>query len=181
MAEIDKDLQAAEDTGEASEPRLYELGYHIVPTVAEESLGEEVTAMRDIVESNGGVIMKDAMPQYMQLAYEIAKEWAGARKRFKTAYFGWMQFTASPDSAEKIKKAVRAYKTVLRFLLIRAEEYEPVTSGRVSSLTQKGVAEPSSTNNTGGKPDKADARNSNVSEEELDKTIDELVNKEPSL
>ena len=40
-----------------NDPKIYEVGFHIVPIVAEDDLGARVTKIRDVIESNGGHII----------------------------------------------------------------------------------------------------------------------------
>ena len=77
---------------ESQEPKLYELGYHIIPTVAEDVLGDEVDKLREIVESNQGAIVSSEAPQVRDLAYPITKVIANKHTKFDSSYFGWMTF-----------------------------------------------------------------------------------------
>ena len=39
---------------DVAEPRIYEIGYHIIPTVKEEDVEKIVSGIRGIIESAGG-------------------------------------------------------------------------------------------------------------------------------
>ena len=50
-----------------------EVGYHIISSVAMDHLGERVTAIRDVIEAVGGLMIADEYPKQMELAYPILK------------------------------------------------------------------------------------------------------------
>ena len=102
----------------------YELAYHVLPTVAE----GEVTTVRDriaaAITAASGVIQVEETPERIDLAYEIIKPIEGKNRRFTSAYFGWIRFTASADVVSAITDAVTTDKAVLRHLLIRLTKAE---------------------------------------------------------
>ena len=102
----------------------YELAYHVLPTVAE----GEVSTVRDrlaaAIEDAGGTVGIEEMPERVELAYEIIKHLEGKNRRFTSAYFGWVRFTATPEAIAAITEAVTNDKAVLRHLLIRLSKAE---------------------------------------------------------
>jgi ribosomal protein S6 len=54
-------------------PQVYEVGFHLIPTVAEEDLGALVTGVRDSIETAGGRMISDEYPKLMELAYPMVK------------------------------------------------------------------------------------------------------------
>ena len=149
--------------------RLYELGYHLVPTVPPETIGEEVSKIKDILELNGGVVVSHEMPKMTELAYEIPKMVANKRTYYATAHFGWMRFQASPDKVHALQDALKKDPAVLRFIVFKTVEEKAgrppkkmkfFGAPKEGAETKEEIAKPS------GKQ---------LSEAELEKTIEELV------
>jgi ribosomal protein S6 len=99
--------------------QVYELGYHIVSTVAEENLPKEVETLKAIVLKDGGSLVSEGEPKLINLAYSMTKSVADTKKKFNTAYFGWLKFETKSELMPMIKKAVDANPNVLRYLLIK--------------------------------------------------------------
>ena len=66
--------------------QVYELGYHIVSTVAEENLSKEAEALKAIVLKDGGSLVSLGEPKLINLAYSMTKSVADTKKKFNTAY-----------------------------------------------------------------------------------------------
>ncbi|MDP3726613.1 MAG: 30S ribosomal protein S6 [bacterium] len=169
MAEIDIELEANQD--EKREPRLYELGYHLLSILPEESVPEEVGKIKDLIEKLGGIIVTDHMPQTMSLAYPIPKIVSEKRKYFDTALFGWIKFKIEPFSALELQKNLRDNKNILRFIIIKTVEEKAPSPKKMTFLKPKEATRP--------KPatEKKKKSETLLSEEELEKTIEELVTK----
>ncbi len=73
MAKTKKSVE--ENDGEEKEIRLsvYEVGYLMLPTIAEENLGGEVTLFKDMFIENGAVFISDEYPKLIELAYEMTR------------------------------------------------------------------------------------------------------------
>lgn len=168
MAELDTELDANEE--EKRESRLYELGYHLLPILSEETVPEESGKIKDLVEKNGGVIASDHMPQQMSLAYPIPKIVAEKRKYFDTALFGWIKFRAVPMSVLELHKKLKDNKNILRFILIKTAEERAVSPKKMTFLKpQEATVRPKTMIEKKKKTEKI------LSEEELEKTIEELI------
>ena len=152
----------------APEPRLYEVGYHILPTVAEEDIPGQTTVLRNAIESRGGNVVADGMPVMMTLAYPLARVIANKRKIYSTAYFGWMKFEMTPDQAESLKKDLDANENILRFLLITTVIEKPQAAEKMAFM-EEGESKTESKDDADAQPGDA------LKAAELDKTIDDLV------
>lgn len=171
--ETDEKQDVLESDAEGADVLVYELGYHILPTVAEEALAEEVDALKALIVQSGGVFIAEEAPQRINLAYKMEKGERGKNTYFDSAYFGWMKFELSPEKTLELKDALENRPNVLRFLLIktvredtrvgwRAELFEERESGvTIAKAPVVGRAP------AGERPV--------ISEEELDKSIEELV------
>lgn len=166
---------------ETQEPRLYELGYHVIPTVAEEAVAEEVVRVRDVVESHTGTITTDEMPAMRELAYPITKVFANKRKQFESAYFGWMGFMATPKGVIAIKESLDANESILRFIIVKTTQTKeaPDSSKKMAFIkkedevkTEKAQKEKVAPK-TKISPVKEEKKE--ISEAELDKTIEDLI------
>src|SRR3990167_4425026 len=75
---LDADLDVAIPVDEApAEPRIYELGYHIIPTVKEEDVEKIVGSIRSVIEKAGGSFIAEGAPSLTKLSYAmnaLAKE-----------------------------------------------------------------------------------------------------------
>jgi len=147
-------------------PQVYEVGYLILPIVSEADLGAEVTAVRDAIESSGANIIADEYPKHTDLAYTMVKTASNKRAKYASAYFGWMKFTAEPKGAAEINSALKKNDNVLRYILIKTVRESTLVPKKVfREMRGEGRQEPEA--RTEEKPP--------MSEEELDKTIEELV------
>jgi ribosomal protein S6 len=163
-----KETEAPEETAELIR---YELGYHLVPLISEEALPTEVGRIRETIEQAGGSTTADQFPVARPLSYEISRQIGGKRESFTQSYFGWMQFELPASAIEGVKLSLDTNDRIIRLLIVRAKREVPLTS-RIVSIVQPTeevlggdgelvavAAEPVST----------------LSDEEIDKTIEEMV------
>lgn len=107
-------------TEDRKENQVYELGYLILPSIAEENLSNVVDTIKGIIKKNGGEEIASENPIKFDLAYTMSKV-IGARKYVvDDAYIGWVKFEALPSATLKINEAVKGLDEVLRFLLVKA-------------------------------------------------------------
>jgi len=144
--------------------RVYEVGYLVVPTVTEEELPREVTALKDVLEAERVAIIAEEFPRHRPLAYPIQKRTGGGYQTYVHAYFGWVKFEASAESAKRIEQTFKQNAKVLRFLLIKTVREQTMTQGRPR------VARPERKEAPKDAPASAP-----VSETELDKSIEKLI------
>jgi len=115
------DTEATEDTAEVVH---YELAFHVLPTVAEGEVTDVFTALKEVVTSAGGTLVAEEAPQRFELAYPIVRRTEGKNRLYKSAYFGWVQFTLTTSEVAGVLAAVEARPNILRALVIKltAEE-----------------------------------------------------------
>ena len=106
------------------ETKLYEIGYLLLPMIAEEALLAEVANVRGILEKHGAAIESAELPKTRPLAYSVAKKIANKRAEFTQAYFGTMVFKVAQEAAPLIKTDLDKYENILRFLLVETFPYE---------------------------------------------------------
>ncbi len=154
---------------------VYEIGYLIASSVAEEHLPAEVEKIKKIITDAGASVIADELPHRMHLAYTISRKTvAGSYEKYDEAYFGWVKFELTSDKIESVKNAVTLVPSVLRMLLtstVRENTYlGKQASDIAANLTlRRGPVDGVLANSI----DKKDAAPATI--EEMDKSIDEMV------
>lgn len=159
--DIDKDLEA-----EGTEPKIYEAGFHVAPTVSEEDIEPIVNTIRDLIESNKGMIVSEGSPSLTNIAYSMDHIVANKKSIFNSAYFGWVKFQIEPESISVIKEGLENNENIFRFLIIKTVR-EDTMAKKPAFRAKKPV---SSVKTEVKKEVKKE-----ISEEEVDKVIEELV------
>lgn len=104
--------------GEKDTVGVYEIGYHVVPTVGEDGAEAEHASLTAIVEKSGAEIIGARSPLAVELAYPIEKKIDGANQSFDTAFFGWIAFEAPGAASAALRDTLKANGTILRFLIV---------------------------------------------------------------
>jgi len=166
MAKTKKD-SIEEVVSEEKEVRLsvYEVGYLMLPTIAEESLGGEVTLFKDMFTENGAVFISDEYPKLIELAYEMSRSIENKKQKFSYGYFGWVKFECTTDQIKAIKNILDKNEKLIRFLMIKTVR-ENTMSVKRSYSKQDGAKRRPVTKTKDAEP---------INEEVIDKEIDALV------
>jgi ribosomal protein S6 len=167
MAKIKKSVDVEENLFEEKEIRtsVYEVGYLMVPTIAEESLGGEVTLFKDMFTENGAIFISDEYPKLIELAYEMSRSINNKKQKFSYGYFGWVKFECSTSSAKNIKAILDKDEKLVRFLMIKTVR-ENTMSVKRSYGKQDGAKR---------RPVQKTEEAEVINEETIDKEIDALV------
>jgi len=99
--------------------RVYELGFHVLPTVGESGSHDVMNELADMVKGSGAEVLTSETPEFIELAYPMLKIIDNKRSFFETAYFGWVKFALTADKVAEIEKEVKSRKDILRFILIK--------------------------------------------------------------
>ena len=149
---------------------VYEVGYLLVPTIAEENVGGEVTDLKDMISANGANFIADEYPKMMELAYEMSRAIANKKQKFSTGYFGWVKFETSSSDIELIKAKLDKNEKIIRFLVLKTVRESTLAPKRAYNgkgdapkrrISHKAIEE--------GAPVEV------INEETIDKEIDALV------
>lgn len=153
---------------------IYEIGFHILPTVPEEKLGDAVQALRKVIDEGKGEIIAEGYPQRIDLAYPMQKYIDTKKVSFDRAYFGWIKFEGDGSLAQAIEEAARGSESVLRSLVVKTVRENTVMEApdEREEAEEKEDAKPEATKKA---EPKEESKKEEVSEEEIDKSIDELV------
>ena len=109
---------------EASEVARYELAFHVLPTVAEGEVPAVFENFKAALTKAGVEIIDEEAPARFDLAYEIVQYLEGRNRKFTSAYFGWVRFTAQPEQIDAVSEVVEGTKELLRHLLIKLTKVE---------------------------------------------------------
>lgn len=150
-----------------SDKQVYELGYLLVPTIAEEDVPISYGNLKELVSSFGGEIISDEMPRMISLAYSMQKITSNVRNKFNTAYFGWTKFIMDSQKVLELKKHFDLDPNFIRLLLLKTVKENTIAAKRfVRREIYKRPAIRKNTENEIAVP---------INKEEIDKEIDALV------
>ena len=123
------------------EPRVYEVGYLLVPSLREEDLDSEINAMNQLIEQLGGSHIAGDQPQLIDLAYDMVRVIDNKNYKFSQGYFGWIKFTLAPSALAEVKAALEKNTNIIRFLLISTVRENTVFSKKLSYKSTRRIAE----------------------------------------
>lgn len=114
--DLDAEMRADEMPGDVgSEPRVYELGFHLDPELPIEEVKKAYQAIRELVMHNGTLVAEGG-PEKIHLAYTISRQETAGRRDFNSAYFSWIVYEAPAMSHAEIVTAANADKRIIRFI-----------------------------------------------------------------
>lgn len=148
-----------------SRVKVYEVGYLLLPTIPEEHLGGEVDSIKSLIEKHEGAFITEDFPKLRPLAYTMKKANAGQNMKFDKAYFGWVKFEMNPGAIPVITRELEKNPNILRSMVIN-------TVRENTMYTQKAIFRPTTEAQGENKDEEPKEK---MSEEEIDKTIENLV------
>ena len=99
--------------------RVYEAGYHILPTIAEGDVDKVVAQIRSEIEKLGGSFIAEGAPSLMKLSFPMDKREGERHIAYDRGYFGWLKFEASTDSANKLMEVLKSNPSILRSIVYK--------------------------------------------------------------
>jgi ribosomal protein S6 len=99
---------------------VYEIGYLLLPSIAEEGLSAVVDKIKAVIAKEGGKEIASEDPFKQDLAYTMTKTVGASRYVVNDAYIGWIKFEMEPASVLRVKAEVENLVEILRCLLIKA-------------------------------------------------------------
>jgi len=124
-----------------NEIKVYEIGYLVLPSIAEDKLGEVVAKIRGAVEKAGGTTLDGEDPFKQELAYTMTKTIGASRYVVSEAYMGWMKFEGEAAVAVEVKTALDKVDELLRFLLVKAPRESDFTFEKAREALKAKIAE----------------------------------------
>lgn len=149
-----------------SDNLIYEIGFHLLPTVDEADVLAQLSNIKSIIEENGGVVISEDVPKMVSLAYDISKDINSKKQKFSRAYFGWVKFEAESSKIADIKTKTENAPNVLRLLIVKTVRENTMHTPKVPIFKKEN-----------GREEREDehAEKPKLTEAEMDKSIDELV------
>lgn len=158
-----------EDVG-ADVTRIYEIGYHIVPTVKEEDLEKIVGTIRSEIEKAGGSFIAEGAPSLTRLAYTMSVRESGKRLEHDRGYFGWIKFEARAAVIPALEASLKGNGSIMRIILFRTVRED--TRAKMKAPTLREVKRTDIIKST---PRRAEETAGPVSEEQLEKAIQDIT------
>ena len=159
-----------------SDEKIYEVGYHIVSSVAEEQIPAEVEKIKAFLAKEKAVIISEEAPKLRPLAYSIKKAFGSTYKTFDKAYFGFIKFAlGETGDIRNIDLSMKNSESVLRYLVIKTVRENTMYSPKITVFSDKEAKIKTF------KEDKVVKGEKTATAEEIDKSIDALVSDEVTL
>ncbi len=163
MTESENESPQKEDVGS----KVYELGYLLVPTIAETEVPALYGNLKELVTSFDGGVIADEMPKMINLAYPMQKVVSNVRHKFNTGYFGWIKFIMDSSKVLELKKRLDLDSNFIRFLILKTVKENTIAAKRFTRV-DAGHRKPVPKRNDG---ESVIA----INKEEVDKEIDALI------
>jgi ribosomal protein S6 len=155
------DAEAVDIDGDSSEPRVYELGFHIDGELPESEAKKAYEEIRGKIASVG-TLLEEGSPRKTALAYTVSRMEHAGRRDFNTSFFAWIAYEADGEGHEAVGEAVRAENRIFRFIDIRTTKEEARHSAELEELYARTLAE-----------EKVSEEEEEVSDSELDAALKE--------
>ena len=100
--------------------KIYEIGFHLIPSLDEDTVVKEFDQVHKFVQSLGEVITMQE-PQLIELAYTIRHKVRGedgTYPRFVEAFFCSVKCAIQTDAVQSIKDLLQESENVLRFIIV---------------------------------------------------------------
>ena len=146
---------------------MYEIGYLVMPIVAEETAREEHAAICAGLEKLGAVISEDENPRMRPLAYSIPRRISDKKFNFTDAYFAWIRYEVDPSVAAAVKEMLDRRQNILRHLTISLDKKGLIAAAEAKAAREKAAAEHAAK--------AAPEAEGEMTNEQLDKQIEEML------
>lgn len=147
---------------------IYEIGFHVVPTVGDEGVAAVVDTLRKALGE--AEIISEGFPNKTTLAYQVERATQGKREKYTESYFGHIKFAMQREGINAFTDTVRAMQAILRFLVIETVREDIAAAPRRTVFTSDRLE-----GKTIEKPVAATEKTVEVSESELDKSLEALT------
>lgn len=175
QATISPSAATVKNTTTSSIP-VYEIGFHIVPTVGDEGVFAVVESVRTAIDDSSkkgqsdAEIISEGFPKKITLAYQVERATQGKREKYTESYFGNIKFAMNREGITAFTTAMRAMQPILRFLIIETVREDIAQAPRRAVFTSDRLE-----GKTLEKPVAAPEKTAEVSDAELDKSIEALT------
>ncbi len=156
--------------GQADVLRIYEVGYHIIPTVKEEDVEKVVGVIRSVVEESGGSFVAEGAPALTRLAYPMHTMEGDKHVEHDRGYFGWIKFEAPIAVANLLNQALKLNSNILRHIV-----FQTVREDTRAKMKPPTLREVKRTDTIKPAPRRVEDTSVPVSEEVLEKAIKDIT------
>ncbi len=150
--------------------RIYEAGYHIIPSVSEEQVEKIVGQIRDAIEKAGGSFIAEGAPALTKLSYAMDAREGDKYVTHDRGYFGWLKFEAPVEAAQALDEMLKRDQTILRSIVFQTVREE--TRARMKAPTLREVKRSDTIKST---PRREEGAAAPVSEVDLDKALQDIT------
>lgn len=130
------DTQSSQEGVYTPEPRVYELGYLLMPSVNEGNLADERDALVALITKFKGIVVSEGQPQLVDLAYEMSKMINNKKHTYSQAYFGWIKFDITPDVIDALTLEVEDGESIIRSIMVKTVRDNTLTSDQPFKLAR---------------------------------------------
>lgn len=145
---------------------IYEVGFHLLPAADEAKVFETTEAIKNHIKNNEGRVLSEEAPRLTGLSYPIANHTVAPGEKFEKAYFGWIKFEILPENFAKLHELLKADKQILRLFVGQAPKSNNVHFHKIAVAKREEKPVVSTQ-----EPEEV----KKISEEDIDKSIDELL------
>lgn len=149
--------------------KVYELGVNFVSSLAEEQVPAQFDAIKSLIEKAGGSFISEEAPKLRQLAYTMVKNIQGKNYKHDRAYFGWVKFELESEKINDLKETLDRNDNILRYIIVKTVKENTLYSHKLALHKAEAAKKEETTEVVEAQEEVV------VSDEELDKTIDDLV------
>src|SRR5690348_14619691 len=118
MAEKSRSAEAEQTQANVSEKAVYEVGFHVVPTVSEAEAKAVLERIKGALSKTDASVIAEEEPKRMTFAYRIERSVQGKREKYTEGYFGWVKFEADSEAIKPLEEMLRDDREVLRSILV---------------------------------------------------------------
>jgi ribosomal protein S6 len=170
MAETSQASASSQANGPKETRPIYEIGFHVVPTVEESAVMSVVDELKGEISKGDAEMIGEGAPSKIRLAYTIERKGVGKYDKFDDAYFGFIKFATERENIPGLETYLRANRNILRYLLVETTREDISAAPRRAVFSSDRLE-----GETIKKPEAPVEKAGEVSEEDLNKSIDALV------
>jgi ribosomal protein S6 len=126
---------------ELRDPRVYEIGYLLLPSLGAEGVADAVGEIKAKLTTLGAEHISEGEAQHIDLAYEMVKIINNQNTFLDTGYFGWLKFSINPEAIAGINKMLDNRPEVLRFLLNKTKREDTMMNAKPMATVEEPTAE----------------------------------------
>lgn len=152
--------------------RVYEAGYHVVPTVKEEDVEKVVAAVRSEIEKLGGSLIAEGAPALTKLAFQMQQRESEKYVTFDRGYFGWLKFEAPAEAAQALAEALKNNTNIFRSIVFKTLREDTRAKFKAPQLRE---VKRTDTIKAAPRREATDEEKTPVSEEDLEKALETLT------